>query len=100
MNVMRRHVLRLVGIGAVTIAVLQLASAFGAESGAAFKLAMGQLSAPQKRGGPPTAPDNTVITCTPSEGPCPKPHHRSERRRTCSAASTRVIEQRHAVRPA
>ena len=48
MNVMRRHVLRLVGIGTVAIAVPQLASAFGSATGASLKLAMGPVSAPAK----------------------------------------------------
>src|ERR1700731_763549 len=40
MNIMGRHVLRLMEIGAVAIAIPQLASAFDSENGAAFKLAM------------------------------------------------------------
>jgi hypothetical protein len=89
MKVMRRHILRLVGIGAVTIAIPQLASAFNSETSAALKLAMGPVSAPQRRSVAPTTPDHTVTTCTPSEKSCPKPHHRSKRRRTGSAARTR-----------
>jgi hypothetical protein len=45
MNIMGRHVLRLMGIGAVAIAIPQLASAFDSENGAAFKLAMGSTIA-------------------------------------------------------
>ena len=85
MDIMRRQLLRLSGIGAVIIAVPQLSSATDAETGGAFKLAMGPVSAPQKRGGPPSAPENSTVTCTPAEGPCPKPDHRSKRRRAGSA---------------
>jgi hypothetical protein len=48
MNIMSRHVLRLMGIGAVAIAIPQLASAFDSGNGDAFKLAMGPTSAAQK----------------------------------------------------
>jgi hypothetical protein len=48
MNTMGRHVLRLMGIGAVALAIPQLASAFDSENGAAFKLAMGPTSAALK----------------------------------------------------
>ena len=89
MNIMGRLVLRLVGIGAVAIAIPQLASAFDSENGSAFKLAMGPTSAAQKNQGPRTASDTTVAKCTPSEGTCPKPHHRSKHRRVGSAAWSR-----------
>jgi hypothetical protein len=59
MNVMRRHVLRLVVVSAFTIAVPQLASAFDSETSAALKLAMGPTSAPQKNPGvPPNTPSH------------------------------------------
>jgi hypothetical protein len=89
MNVMRRHVLRLAGIGAVAIAVPRLASAFDSATGASLKLAMGPVSAPQKSSGATAAPDHTVATCTPSERPCPKPHHHWKRRRAGSTARTK-----------
>jgi hypothetical protein len=89
MNIMSRLVLRLVGIGAVAIAIPQLASAFDSENGAAFKLAMGPTSAAQKNQSPQTTSDNTVTKCAPSEGTCPKPRNRSKRRRAGSAVQSR-----------
>jgi hypothetical protein len=89
MNVMGRHVLRLMGIGAVAIAIPQLASAFDSANGAAFRLAMGPTSAAQKNQTPPTTSDNTGTKCTPTEGTCPKPHHRSRRMIAGSAAQAR-----------
>jgi hypothetical protein len=56
MKVMRRHILRLVGIAAVTIAIPQLASVFDSATSAALKLAMGPVSAPQRRSVAPTTP--------------------------------------------
>jgi hypothetical protein len=88
MNIMSRHVLRLMGIGAVAIAIPQLASAFDSGNGDAFKLAMGPTSAAQKNQSPPTTSDNTGTKCTPSEGTCPKPH-RSKRMSAGSAAQAR-----------
>jgi hypothetical protein len=87
MNVMSRYVLQLMGIGAVTIAIPQLASAFDSVNGAAFKLAMGPTSAALKNQPPSTTYDNinTGAKCTPSEGTCLKPHHRSKRMSTDSA---------------
>ena len=81
MNIMGRHMLRLMGIGAFAIAIPQLASAFDSESGAAFKLAMGPTSAALKNQTPSTTSDNTGTKCPPSEGTCPKPHLRSYERR-------------------
>jgi hypothetical protein len=89
MDIMRRQLLRLSGIGAIIMAIPQLASATDSETDGAFKLAMGPVSAPLKTGGPPSAPGNTIVTCLPSEGPCPKPHHRSKRRRAGSAVPAR-----------
>jgi len=83
MNIMGRHVLRLMGIGAVAIAIPQLASALDSENGAAFKL--GPTSAALKNQTPSTTSDNTGTKCTPSEGTCPKPHHRSKRMSAGSA---------------
>ena len=80
MDVLRRHLWRLAAIGAAAIAIPQLALALDSDGGGAFKLAMGPTSAPLKIGGPPTAPERAVPTCAPSEGACPKPHHRSKRR--------------------
>jgi hypothetical protein len=79
MNIMGRHILRLVGISTVAIAIPQLASAFDSGSGATFKLAMGPTSAAQKNQNLQTTSDNPVTKCIPSEGTCPKPHHRSKR---------------------
>ena len=85
MNIMGRHMLRLMGIGAFAIAIPQLASAFDSENGAAFKLAMGPTSAALKNQTPSTTSDNTGTKCTASEGTCPKPHHRSKRMSAGSA---------------
>ena len=89
MNIMGRHVLRLVGIGAAAIAIPQLASAFDSDGGAAFRLAMGPTSAARKNQSPRTVSDNTVPKCSPSEGTCPKPHHHPTLRRAGSAAQSR-----------
>ena len=89
MNIMGRHVLRLMGIGAFAIAIPQLASAFDSENGAAFKLAMGPTSAALKNQTPSTTSDDTGTKCTPSEGTCPKPHHRSKRMSAGSATQAR-----------
>lgn len=86
MNIMGRHVLRLMGIGAVAIAISQPAPAFESGNGAAFRLAMGPTSAAQKNQGQPTTSDNTGAECTPSAGACPKPHYRSKRMSAGSAA--------------
>jgi hypothetical protein len=87
MNVMRRHVLRLVVVSAFTIAVPQLASAFDSETSAALKLAMGPTSAPQKNPGvPPATAEHTVTSCRSSERPCPKPHHHWKHRHAGPAA--------------
>jgi hypothetical protein len=87
MNIMGRHVLRLMEIGAVAVAIAipQLASAFDSENGAAFKLAMGPTSAALKNQTPSTTSDGTGTKCTPSEGTCPKPRHRSKRMSAGSA---------------
>ncbi len=85
MNIMGRHMLRLMGIGAFAIAIPQLASAFDSENGAAFKLAMGPTSAALKNQTPSTTSDNTGTKCIASEGTCPKPHHRSKRMSAGSA---------------
>jgi hypothetical protein len=77
MDIMGRRVLRLVGIGAIAIAIPQLA------------LAMGPTSAAQKNQSASTSSDNTVATCSLSEGTCAKPHHRHKSKRTISAAQSR-----------
>jgi hypothetical protein len=94
MNIMGRHVLRLMGIGAVSIVIPQLALAFDSGNGASFKLAMGPTSAAQKNQSPPTTSDNTGTKCSPSEGTCPKPHHRSKRMSAGSAPASQVIAPR------
>jgi hypothetical protein len=67
------------------MATPRLASAINPETEGAFKLAMGPVSAPLKMGGPRSVPGNTIVTCMPSEGPCPKAHHRLKRGRAGSA---------------
>jgi hypothetical protein len=89
MNIMGRHVLRLMGIGVVAVAIPQPASAFESVNGASFKLAMGPTSAAQKNQSLSTMSDNTGTKCTPSEGACPKPHHRSKHMSAASAAQAR-----------
>jgi hypothetical protein len=89
MNILGRHVLRLMGIGAVAIAIPQPASAFDSENGAAFELAMGPTSAALKNQSPSKTSDNTGTKCSPSEGTCPKPHHRSKRMSAGSATQAR-----------
>jgi hypothetical protein len=81
MDIMRRQLIRLSAIAAAIVAAPRLASAINPETAGAFNLAMGPVSAPLKMGGPPSAPGNTIVTCTPSEGSCQKPHHRLKRRR-------------------
>jgi hypothetical protein len=70
MNIIRHRALRLIGICAIAIAVPQLASA------------MGPTSAPLKnQQNVRVTSDNTVTPatkCIPSEGTCPKLHHRSK----------------------
>jgi hypothetical protein len=84
MNVMRRRVLQLVGIGVAMIACPIIASALDAGTGDLFKMAMGPVSAPLKPGGPPA--NSAVTTCSPYGNPCPAPHSRSKHRRTRSPA--------------
>jgi hypothetical protein len=86
MNIMRRRVLQLVGIGAVTIASPMLASAVDAETGGVYRTAMGPVSAPLKPGGPPS---NSATTATPSASPRMRPHHGYRHRRAHSIAPTR-----------
>jgi hypothetical protein len=81
MNIMGRDVLRLMGIGAVAIAIPELASAFDSENGAALKLAMGPTSAALKNQSPSKTSDNT--------GTNPKPHYRSKRMSADSATQAR-----------
>jgi hypothetical protein len=68
MNIMSRYALRLAGIGAFAIAFPQFGSASDSENGAAFKLAMGPISAALANQGQPTSSDATV--------PIPKPRAR------------------------
>jgi hypothetical protein len=89
MDIMGRRVLRLVGIGAIAIAVPQLAMASDSANGATFKLAMGPTSAAQKTQSSSTTSDNSVATCSLSEGTCAKPHHRHKSKRAVSAAQSR-----------
>jgi hypothetical protein len=89
MNIMSRHVPRLVGICVIAIAIPQSASAFDSGNGATVKLAMGPTSAALKNQGPSTASGNTVANCASSEGTCAKPHHRIKGRHAVSAAQSR-----------
>jgi hypothetical protein len=85
MSIMRRRVLQLVGIGAVTIASPMLASAVDAETGGVYRTAMGPVIAPLKPGGPPS----NGMTATPSESPRMRPHRGYRHRRVHSIAPTR-----------
>ena len=60
MNNVPRHVLRLVAIGAIAIAVPQLASASQVENGTPFKTAMGPMSAAQKNQGTSAKSDDVM----------------------------------------
>jgi hypothetical protein len=86
MNIMRRRVLRLLRIGAVTIASPMLASAVDAETGGVYRTAMGPVSAPLKPGGPPS---NGATMATPSESPRMRPHYGHRHRRPHAIAPTR-----------
>jgi hypothetical protein len=77
MDIMDRRVLRLAGIGAIALAILQPA------------WAMGPTSAAQKNQNPSTTADTTAATCSLSEGTCAKPHHRHKTKRATSAAQSR-----------
>jgi hypothetical protein len=77
MDIMDRRALRLVGIGAIAIAIPQLA------------LAMGPTSAAQKNQNSSTSSGTTVANCSLSEGTCAKPHHRHKSKRAVSAAQSR-----------
>jgi hypothetical protein len=89
MDIMGRRMLRLLGIGALAIAVPQLALASDSGNGATLKLAMGPTSAAQKNQGPSTASGSTVANCSLSEGTCDKPHQRHKTKRALSAAQSR-----------
>jgi hypothetical protein len=69
MNIIRHRVLRLVAISAVATVIPQLA------------LAMGPTSAAIKNQNVRAANDSAVTPvtkCIPSEGTCPRPHHRAK----------------------
>jgi hypothetical protein len=83
MNNIRRHLLRLAGIGIVAIALPQLASASDDANGGGIKLAMGPMSASQKNQGPHAMSETTATTCA-REGSCRKPHHRARHRRAAA----------------
>ena len=61
MNIMPRHVARLVAIGAFAVGCSQLASAADSTSGATFRLAMGPMSAAQKNQGTPGKSDEVAV---------------------------------------
>ncbi len=65
MNIMGRRALRLIGIGAVAIAIPQFASASDSVEGATLKLAMGPTSAAQKNQGAQSTSDTPVPTPKP-----------------------------------
>jgi len=86
MDMMRRQLLRMVGIGSVAIAIPRLAWSSEPGSGAAFKLAMGPMSAAQKnQHQAPTISDDAVRKCDPAT--CPKPHRRAKHWRRKSKRS-------------
>jgi hypothetical protein len=87
MNPMRRRVLQLVGIAAVTIASLHLASALDAETAGGFKTAMGPTSAAQKPGG--HGPTSPVTTGTVSESARLRPQRHYRHRHARTLAPTR-----------
>lgn len=68
MNVVHRHALRLIAVGAFAVIVPTLALASSAEQTPSFKLAMGPMSAAQKNQGPGTAEQSGSVEA--------KPHHR------------------------
>ena len=80
MNVMRRRVLQLAGIAAITIAIPLSAWAIDYGTIGAVKLAMGPTSAAQKPGGPVASTNNPASLCSPFERPCSMPHSRSRHR--------------------
>jgi hypothetical protein len=61
MNIVPRHVVRLVAIYAFAMAFPQLASASDSANGATFQLAMGPMSAAQKNQGNVAKPDNAMV---------------------------------------
>jgi hypothetical protein len=77
MNIMSRHILRLVGIGIFAIAVPQLASASEASKGATYEVAMGPTSAAQK--------NHRQSKVSEAPDTAPKPQHRSEHKHKASA---------------
>jgi hypothetical protein len=61
MNIVPRHVEQLAAICALAIASPQPASASGSGNGAAFRLAMGPMSAAQKNQGTPGKSDEVAV---------------------------------------
>jgi hypothetical protein len=84
MKVMRRRMLQLVGIGVATIASPMISSALEAQTGGAFKMAMGPVSAPMKPGGSGTG--SAVTTCYEN---CAKPRNRPKHKHAHSTAPRR-----------
>ena len=70
MNIVSRHVVRLVAICAFATAFPQLASASDSGNGATFQLAMGPMSAAQKNRGRTARSDDAVV----------EPRHHTRRR--------------------
>jgi hypothetical protein len=88
MDIMDRRVLRLLGIGAVAMAIPQLALASDSGNGATLKLAMGPTSAAQKNQSLSTTSGDTVANCSLTEGTCDKPHQRHKTKRAASAVQS------------
>jgi hypothetical protein len=82
MNVRRRRILRLVGIGAAMLALPKGAVAFDPDPKAQLQLAMGPTSAAQKPGGStvPASPGPTFTPCMHYDRTCSVPRHHSRRR--------------------
>lgn len=85
MSIMRRAILPLVGITAVTVISPQLGWGLDRHGNGAFELAMGPVSAPLKVGGPPAAPDTVVTTCPADNPSCGTPHRHPRHRHRAAA---------------
>jgi hypothetical protein len=80
MHIIRRRVLRLMGLAAAAITFPKLALAVDSGTGAELKLAMGPTSAAQKPGGPVPRPAPVIIPCGYVASPCATPGHYRKRR--------------------
>ena len=68
----------MVGIGSVALVIPSLARASESGNGAAFKLAMGPMSAAQKNQHPEPGMSDDAKKCDPET--CPRPHRRAKYR--------------------